>query len=435
MLARYRVLLCLCLTIAVPLLSASAEDAGRVHALAPADSFIFHQRAEHLALLGANHWQAAGYRGQRIKIAVLDLGFRGYRAHLGNTLPTQVKIQCFRSDGNFEAKNSQHGILCAEVLHAIAPEAELLLATWDPDDSSRFLEAVRWARREGARIISCSVITPGWSDGQGGGSFHRDLARVLGKGDVPGDMLYFASSGNTALRHWSGIFHAGTDGFHEWLPGQTSNPLGPWGSGRVSVELYGPTGSQYEVCVWDTTAGCEVSHSPPEARASAFDSTFSTAVRFLPRLGAVYQVRVRLLRGQPGLFHLVVLGGGLSWATAEGSVPCPADGPEVIAVGAVSRDGRRPSYSSCGSSSPILKPDLVAPVPFPSLCRAGAFSGTSAAAPQAAGLAALIWSRHPEWTGQQVHDTLVHSAQDLGPRGPDSETGYGMVRVPTSLRW
>ncbi len=435
MLAGCLVLLCVCLA-ALRLPFVSAEDAEQ----ALADSYSLQQRARHLALLGADWWQAAGYRGQGIKIAVLDLGFRGYRAHLGKTLPAQVTVACFRNDGNFEAKNSQHGILCAEVLHALAPDAELLLATWDPDDSSRFLDAVRWARKEGARIISCSVITPSWSDGEGGGSFHRELASILGDGTAPGDMLYFASSGNTALRHWSGLFHGGVDGFHEWLPGQTDNTLKPWGGVRVSVELYGPEGSQYEVSVWDATTGFEVGCSHPHpalpqvGEGKGGGNSFSTAIRFMPRAGVVYQVRVRSVRGQPGLFHVVVLGGGLSWATAEGSVPCPADGAEVIAVGAVTRDGQRPSYSSCGSNSQMPKPDLVAPVPFPSVSRLQGFSGTSAAAPQAAGLAALIWCRHPNWTGRQVHTALLQFARDLGPPGPDCETGYGMVRVPTSLR-
>src|SRR5262249_48173352 len=129
-------------------------------------------------------WQQIGYRGQGIKIAILDTGFRGYRDHLGKTLPARVETRCFRDDGNFEARNSQHGILCAEVLHTLAPEAELLLVTWEPDSSERFLEAVRWAKDAGARIISCSILMPSWSDGEGGGEFHQELRRILRR-DAP----------------------------------------------------------------------------------------------------------------------------------------------------------------------------------------------------------------------------------------------------------
>ena len=46
---------------------------------------------------------------------------------------THVTVHSFRSDGNLEAKDSQHGILCGEVVHAIAPQAELLFANWDPE--------------------------------------------------------------------------------------------------------------------------------------------------------------------------------------------------------------------------------------------------------------------------------------------------------------
>src|SRR5207253_1523107 len=97
--------------------------------------------------------------------------------------------------------------------------------------------------------------------------------------------------------------------------------------------------------------------------------------------------------GRP--FHLVALGGSLRYTTVHGSICFPGDGSEVIAVGAVSADGRRVAYSSCGSNTGRPKPDLVAEVPFPTLCRTRPFAGTSAAAPQAAAVAALWWSRHP----------------------------------------
>ena len=76
------------------------------------------------------------------------------------------------------------------------------------------------------------------------------------------------------------------------------------------------------------------------------------------------------------------------------------------------------------------KPDLVAPVPFPSLWRPRPFSGTSAASPQAAGLASLVWSKHPDWTAAQVWTALRQAAHDLGPPGHDYETGYGLIHLP-----
>jgi subtilisin family serine protease len=152
--------------------------------------------------------------------------------------------------------------------------------------------------------------------------------------------------------------------------------------------------------------------------------------RFVPEAQHPYLIRVRHTGGRAGTFHVVVLGGGLEFATARGSIPFPADGPEVIAVGAVDGQGRRESYSSCGPNSSWPKPDLVAPVPFPSLCRGRPFAGTSAAAPQAAATAVLWWSRHPDWTAERVRQALRTSAQDLNTPGHDCETGYGLIHLP-----
>lgn len=380
------------------------------------------QRASHLAALGVDRWHAAGTRGKGVKVAVLDSGFRGYSDHLGKALPTRVQTGVFRRDGNLEAKDSQHGILCGEVVHSIAPESDILLSTWEPDDPEQFLKAVRWARKQGAKVITCSVIMPSWSDGDGGGQLHSDLADALG------DALFFASAGNTARRHWTGTYREASDGFHEWEAGETGNIVKPWSAGdRVSVEMYWKPGSRYTLTVDDLTSKAEIGRST-----GRYSPTRCCAVvRFQPEAGHRYCARVHLADGPAKEFHVVALGGDLGTVTPEGSIAFPADGPEVLAVGAVDHDDRRASYSSCGPISSKPKPDLVAPVPFPSLFRERAFTGTSAASPQAAALAALIWSRFPDWTANQVRDALRRSARDIGAPGHDWETGFGVATLPT----
>jgi subtilisin family serine protease len=406
----------------------AAEEATPDCGLPPPGENPEQDLRRHLAGLGVDRWHREGFTGRGMKIAVLDSGFRGYRAQLGAALPKQLTTRCFRFDGNMEAKNSQHGILCSEVIHALAPDAELLLATWESDNPDQFLQAVRWARQQGAKIISCSVIMPCWSDGEGGGSIHEALSEVVGHGNRQGDLLCFASAGNTARRHWCGAFHDGGDGFHEFKPGQKDNVLTPWNSDRVSVEMYWRPGSRYQLLVQDATTGAQVGKS----KGTCTSTRCCAVVRFDPVAGHQYRVRVELAQGPAKPFHLVALGGDLQCSTAGGSVAFPADGPEVIAVGAVDAAGKRAAYSSCGPNSASPKPDLVAPVPFPSVMRGRPFTGTSAAAPQAAALAALCWSRHPEWTAEQVRGALQRWARDLGPPGHDWETGFGMVALPTA---
>jgi subtilisin family serine protease len=384
-------------------------------------------RQQHLAELGVLRWHAAGYRGQGVKIAVLDTGFRGYRSRLGTALPAQVLWHSFRDDGDLEAKDSEHGVLCAEVIHAIAPEADLLFANWDWNCPEQFLAAVRWARQQGARILSCSCIMPSWSDGEGGGAIHRELAALLGAGNHTGDALCFASAGNTAERHWSGLFQPAPDGYHQWRPGEEDNFLRPWSEEPVSVDLYARPGADYALYVYDQDTGKEVAHARTHSQPG--DRT-ALAVRFPPAPEHTYRVRVRLLEGQPGKFHLTTTYASLRYTVPQGNVCFPADGVEVVALGAVNRQGQRQPYSACGPNSPWPKPDFVAVVPVPSLIRARPLGGTSAAAPQAAGLAALIWCRHPGYTPLQIRQVLRQAARDLGPPGHDWETGYGLLHLP-----
>jgi subtilisin family serine protease len=382
---------------------------------------------EQLARMGADRWHAAGFRGQGVKVAVLDTGFRGYRAYLGTALPARVTVRSFRDDGDLEAKDSTHGILCGEVLHRVAPDAELLFANWDWNCPDQFLRAVRWAREQGARVISCSCVMPSWSDGDGSGAIHHELASVLGPGASPGDVLCFASAGNTSDRHWGGFFKDGGDGFHQWQPGSKDNHLRPWGDEPIMVELYAHPGSDYALYVYDAVSGKEIEHARTSGQTG---DRSSAAVRFPPGPGHNYLVRVRLLHGPAGMFHLTTTYGSLEYTVARNNVCFPADGATVVAMGAVDGQGQRQPYSACGPNSPRPKPDFVAAVPVPTQIRERAFGGTSAAAPQGAALAALIWSRHAMWTPDHVRSALRAAAADLGPPGHDFETGYGLLRLP-----
>jgi subtilisin family serine protease len=380
--------------------------------------------ARALAWLGADAWHAAGHRGKGVTIAILDSGLKGYRQAEGKALPSGLLARSFRRDGRFDARDSQHGLLCADVAHQIAPEARLLLANWEPESPERFLEAVAWARKQGARVLSCSMIMPTWSDGEGGGQAHEKLRELLGPRGGKGDALLFASAGNTAQRHWGGRFTPGKDGWHQWAAGKADNTLRPLGEERVSAELVHPEGMAFQMVVTDATSG--------ELVGKSRSSGHSAVVRFQPRPGSTYSVRVRQATPWagpgPARFHLTILGGRLAHPRSGDSIPFPGDGAEVCAVAAVNSAMKRQSYSSCGPGGG--KPDLCAVVPFPSKVRPDQpFSGTSAAAPQAAAAAALIWAREPDLTAAQVRARLLASARKAQPRHCP-ETGHGAVRLP-----
>jgi subtilisin family serine protease len=59
----------------------------------------------------------------------------------------------------------------------------------------------------------------------------------------------------------------------------------------------------------------------------------------------------------------------------------------------------------------------------------GFMSGTSMATPAVAGVAALVWSNHPDCSGEDIRSALKASALDAGTAGKDVYFGYGIVQA------
>jgi subtilisin family serine protease/Tol biopolymer transport system component len=138
----------------------------------------------------------------------------------------------------------------------------------------------------------------------------------------------------------------------------------------------------------------------------------------------------------------------------------PADLDAVIAVGAVDHRDQPASFSNFGGKIELAAPGggddgppafepsnsvlslgygafdqrlyLSAPVgnEIATLLR---LAGTSMAAPHVSGTAALIVSRHPEFTAEQVRQALRDGADDLGPPGRDARYGYGRLNAARAL--
>jgi subtilisin family serine protease len=142
---------------------------------------------------------------------------------------------------------------------------------------------------------------------------------------------------------------------------------------------------------------------------------------------------------------LVVVAAG----NGQGSpVYYPAAYPGVIAVGAVDRDDVYQSFSNIGSQMGLVAPGgtinqsrdgILSTVPTyrSELSQSGQaysrVSGTSQASPFVAGVTALIWSREPSLTADQVRTRLYATARDIGPVGFDYKYGWGRVDAVAAL--
>jgi subtilisin family serine protease len=60
-------------------------------------------------------------------------------------------------------------------------------------------------------------------------------------------------------------------------------------------------------------------------------------------------------------------------------------------------------------------------------------TGTSVAAAEVSGVAALLMERNPSLTPAAVRKILMDTAKDLGPRGRDRDFGAGLVNALKAL--
>ena len=118
-----------------------------------------------------------------------------------------------------------------------------------------------------------------------------------------------------------------------------------------------------------------------------------------------------------------------------GRITPPADGFDVLAIGAVDRDGQVSPFSSRGPTvDGRIKPDLMAlgdgVTSIDTTTRGdfvSDFIGTSAATPLAAGVVALLLEAFPLVTAQDIVNTLRKTASQSDK--PDNAAGYGIIRA------
>jgi hypothetical protein len=110
----------------------------------------------------------------------------------------------------------------------------------------------------------------------------------------------------------------------------------------------------------------------------------------------------------------------------------PAADPSVIAVTATNANDGLFEGANRGNYIAVAAPgvDVLAPAPD------GAYqftTGTSVAAAEVSGVAALLIERNPALTPAEVRKILMDTARDLGPRGRDRDFGAGLINAFKAL--
>jgi hypothetical protein len=398
--------------------------------------------SEGVAKTGADKWQSlAAYRGggEAAKVCILDVGFQGYEELLGTELPASTQAVSFRADGDVEG-DTPHGTACAEIVHDMAPNAELILVAFGTDVEHH--QAVDWIVGSGVEIISYSN---GWlaaGAGDGTGPICEDVKKAHAAG-----ILWISAAGNSAERHWREKFRDKNDNdwhdFNRSFKGEGEffafwvekgdkfsiwlnwDDWGTWDGTQYS----GSEGNDYDLYLYSADFK-ELANSqrkqtkgavPVEGITQKSKSRGWRYIRIHKRK-AQRDCRLELFfTGVKDLEHV----------NPYASINIPADSPYALAVGANSwADDKFHPYTSRGPTNDgRIKPDLVAPsgVSSETYGEIG-FFGTSASAPHMAGAIALLKEKSL-YSLPQILEILFARAVDLGSTGKDNLYGQGRLKL------
>lgn len=382
-----------------------------------------------------------------------------------------------------QAGSGDEGTAMLEIVHDIAPGAQLYFATAFNGIAS-FAQNIRNLRAAGCDIIVDDVFyfveTP-FQDGQApsvisntnGGIVIQAVNDVTASG-----AMYFSSASNSGNLNdgtagvWEGDFSDGgatgaplpVGRFHNF-GGQNFNTLTAASTGPINLYWSDPLGgssNDYDLFRLNA-AGTAVAASSTNIQNGTQDPyeqiSQSTAN---PRI-----VIVKKASAAPRFLHLNTNRGRLSIATAGqthghssaasgfscaatpavGPFPNPfsasnvvetfsSDGPRRIFFQA---DGTPYTAGNFSATGGLLrqKPDITA-ADGVSVTGVGGFPspffGTSAAAPHAAAIAGLIKSANPAFTPAQIRAFLTSSAIDIEGAGVDRDSGAGIIDAFAALQ-
>ncbi len=394
---------------------------------------------EGLAPGGFFPWVNAGWNGQGVQIAIIDLGFLGWQDLIqAGELPSFVNTRNFRADGQFETTG--HGAAVAEIVHDAAPQATLSLYAIDTE--LELAQAVDEAIRRGMDVIIHSISWFNTGPGDGTGTVDDLVRRAEAAG-----ILWAAAAGNQARRYYEGTFTPAPShpSRHAFLDDDPYNRV--WLDqnqlvcGMLSWDAWPVTDDDYDLYLyqgdqWVARSDTPQDGSQPPTESLCYQASQADQYAF---------VIVHYSQNKPPVrLRLFVDGADLQYITPAGSLVQPADAAEALAVGAVFWKAPYPlePFSSLGPTTDgRIKPDLTAYDGISTmtyglsngqsyLAGGTGFFGTSAAAPLAGAAAALVKQRFPLWSPADIRRFLIQWAIDLGTPGIDNQYGHGRLHLP-----
>ncbi len=410
--------------------------------------------------------------GTGVKTCVLSDGVDGLAASkLANEVPAAVDVLAG------QAGTGSEGLAMLELIHDLAPGAPLGFATGF-EGAASMAQNILLLADAGCRVIVDDLTYALES------AFQDDIISQSVNAVTARGVVYLSSAGNSGNAAggtsgtWEGDFVAGPSNtagtFHDFVPADPNRLFDRVqnATGRVlTLSWPNPIGgatSDYDLYVLDI-AGNVI------ARSTDTQSMTHEPIEAVTVPGGAYAIAVTLFEGPATAFRLRLARGNLEFATtgatfghnaalntvSVGATPAAAaqqgGGPAGPAAGQpftsrnrpelFSSDGPRrvyfsptgtpytPGNSSGAGGVALHKPDvLAADGTSTSLPQFTPFFGTSAAAPHAAAITALLRQLRPAATRDQVVGALRTGSIDLDSPGYNPDTGYGILMANPALQ-
>jgi hypothetical protein len=399
--------------------------------------------SEGVADIGATTLQGSGITGAGVRVGIVDVGFAGYEAKLGSELPSQVVT--WGAGVSKEGSGSEnHGTAVAEVVHDVAPGAELYLAQVGGDGELQ--PAVDWMVASGVKVINMSAVFPGAGPGDGNGDINAVVDSAVSRG------VFWANAiGNYRQRHWRGNFVPNaTDA--RWLDFATGDfdqeftaQAGDWLEASLTwKDSWTAASKDYDLYLYKVEGSTltQVYKSEDFQAGEPGQQPYESISVQAPTAGN-YAWLIRMPATPSGTdpatdvdFDLFDPNRNLEYREAKYSFAVPADNRSegFVAAGAVGRDPFvQESYSSEGPTrDERVTPEIAAPSNVSNSIYSP-FAGTSAASPHLAGAAALLLDIVPGMGPSDIEWCLETRARDLGVAGADFAYGFGLVDVADAL--
>ncbi len=368
---------------------------------------------------------------------------------------------------------SSEGTAMLEIVHDLAPGAQLFFATAipGPEQMAQNILALRKA--------GCDIIIDDIGFAMDDSPFAFGITEKAVKAVCEDGALYFSASGNTGNKDdgtsstYRSQFRSGgstpglfsTNGqLHDFGGGVTSDTItGNLGGGTTNALLFwtdppNKSTNDYDLFLLDSTG--------TKVIAASTDPQTGTQDPFEGIGGVSVGQRVVIVKAngsQDRFLHLDVGGSGgsqLAIAT-EGSVRghAAADTPNAFSVSATDATKSAPGLFTGGDTNPVetftddgprvlyfgadgaptgartlQKPDITAADGGKTATPGFApFYGTSAAAPHAGAIAALVLSYNRKLSPAQIRGFLQNTALDINARGVDRDSGYGIIMANRAL--